>query len=452
MRTACIILLFLFCGALGSQAQPAGMVAIPGGSLKPFLLSGDRLRTIRVRPFYLDIHAVTNEEFLQFVIANPGWRRSRIARIFADSNYLKQWTGDMEIGDQRIRKSPVTNVSWFAANAYCRWRGKRLPTMAEWEYAAGAAPAHARGTRNLTRLILEWYDHPTPPVLPPVGSAYKNVFGAYDMHGLVWEWVEDFNSVIPQGGGGVDANPFVCGAGSLATANKTDYAAFMRYAFRESLQASYTVGSLGFRCAQDATKPIGAILVTAACRRQAAPSTPLCCTKEKAVTTSPLPNPLAAGTSIYQLPGKWTDQRNHQLSLYELKGKVQVMAMIFTHCAYACPRIVQEMKTLEDSLSAAQKKDVGFVLVSFDSDRDNPAQLARFAKQEGLDSDWTLLHGSAIQVRELSLLLNVRYRRLEESDFTHSNAIIILDRQGRIRQTLEGLTGGLPGTIDRRLF
>lgn len=245
-----LLLLLMGCGT-ELWAQPAGMVRIPGGAFEPFLQTGRQRSKIAVRSFYLDVHAVTNTEFLQFVRANPGWERSRVVRIFADSNYLKQWAGDLEIGDPRTGNSPVTNISWFAANAYSRWKGKRLPTMAEWEYAAAAAPVHYKGGHNLTRLILEWYDHPAPSLLPPVGSTYENAYRVYDMHGLIWEWVEDFNSIIPQSGQGADSDPFVCGAGSLGTASKEDYAAYMRYAFRQSLQASYTVGSLGFRCARD---------------------------------------------------------------------------------------------------------------------------------------------------------------------------------------------------------
>src|SRR6185437_11268749 len=200
MKAMCIILVML-CGWGLVAAQPVGMMRIPGGNFEPFILTGSQRQMVKVRSFYLDEHAVTNVEFLQFVKANPGWRRSKVVRIFADSSYLKQWAGDLEIGDPRLSKSPVTNISWFAATAYCRWKGKRLPTMAEWEYAAGAAPVRRKGTRDLTRLILEWYDHPTPEVLPAVGSTYKNAFGLYDMHGLVWEWVEDFNSVLSQEGG-----------------------------------------------------------------------------------------------------------------------------------------------------------------------------------------------------------------------------------------------------------
>lgn len=253
MKTALQIVLLTFLLQPNGHDH-TGMVKVPGGEFRPFLLPGTASGKITVRSFYLDIHDVTNSEFLQFVKANPQWERSRVPRTFADSNYLKQWAGALEIGNDRIMNSPVTNISWFAASAYCKWKGKRLPTMDEWEFAAGAAPVNAREGEDLSRIILEWYDHPNPAVLPAVMSTYRNRLGLYDMHGLVWEWVEDFNSVmLGSGSQGAGSNSFSCGGGSAGTSNKEDYAAYMRYAFRQSLQAAYTVQSLGFRCAQDVT-------------------------------------------------------------------------------------------------------------------------------------------------------------------------------------------------------
>ncbi|MDP4150713.1 MAG: formylglycine-generating enzyme family protein [Bacteroidota bacterium] len=232
-------------GARVPSTRTAGMLKIAGGKFRPFLQAAGQPYKVNIAPFYLDIHAVTNDDFLTFVKANPEWAKSKIPRVYADNNYLSQWAGDTELGNEGIRNSPVTNVSWFAANAYCKWKGKRLPTLAEWEYAASAPPANMKRGIKLTTIILGWYDHPTPRVLPSIGSTYKNELGIYDMHGLIWEWVGDFNSVI------TGSNSFFCAGGSLGAANKEDYAAFMRYAFRESLRASYTVGSLGFRCAMD---------------------------------------------------------------------------------------------------------------------------------------------------------------------------------------------------------
>lgn len=235
----------------GVTGSNTGMVRIPGGSYHSFLRRKDEPIVVNIHPFLLDVNAVTNEEFLDFVKANPRWARSKVSRLFADVGYLKQWTSDFEIGDDKIRNSPVTNVSWFAADAYARWKGKRLPTQDEWEYAAAAAPVGMKKGAKLTRIILAWYDHPNPVILPQVRTTYKNAYGLYDMHGLIWEWVEDFNGVIIKGNSGTKADDFSCAAGSLGSTNKEDYAAFMRYAFREGLQARYTINGLGFRCAKD---------------------------------------------------------------------------------------------------------------------------------------------------------------------------------------------------------
>lgn len=233
----------------GPVGPPPDMVRIPAGHYTPFITSALHPAEVNLKAFYLDVAAVTNRQFLAFVKQNPSWARSRVSPLFADGNYLKGWASDYAVGDPQILNSPVTDVSWFAAQAYCKWVGKRLPTLDEWEYAASALPTGAdRGTR-LTTLILEWYSHPNPRVLPPVKSTYRNQYGLYDMHGLVWEWVYDFNSVLPDRGG--EGNNLFCAAGSQLTADKEDYAAFMRFAFRESLKGAYTVANLGFRCAQD---------------------------------------------------------------------------------------------------------------------------------------------------------------------------------------------------------
>lgn len=235
----------------------SGMVKIPAGKFNPFYKKKN-IKYIAVKSFYLDKYAVTNREFLEFVKENPSWSKSRVSRLFADTNYLKHWKDDFTINNfDQVKNSPVTNISWFAANAYCKWKGKRLPTTAEWELAANADIANRKqdDKKNLLAIILEWYDKPTPAVIPQIGSTFKNIYGVYDMHGLIWEWVYDFNNYVTGGdsrsGSAIDRNLF-CGAGSANVAgNKEDYAAYMRYGFRGSLKGSYTVANLGFRCAMD---------------------------------------------------------------------------------------------------------------------------------------------------------------------------------------------------------
>lgn len=232
---------------------PTGMVKIPSGEHTLFYGS-ESGKTVQIASFLLDVRPVTNAEFLQFVKENPEWSKSRIPKIYADTGYLKHWSGDFVIGDQddQIKNSPVTNVSWYAANAYCKWAGKRLPTIEEWEYAGGGGIANEE--TPIEKIILAWYSKPTPKILPPVGSTYKNEFGLYDMHGLVWEWVYDFNSVVIDGDSRSNSTikrSLFCASGSFGAANKEDYAAFMRFAYRGSLKANYTVSNLGFRCAKD---------------------------------------------------------------------------------------------------------------------------------------------------------------------------------------------------------
>ncbi len=227
------------------------LVAIPAGTFRP--LFGKDVGDVPVAAFALERHAVTNGQFLAFVRAEPKWRRSRVKTLFADAQYLAHWTSDLDHGPDAASQ-PVTRVSWFAARAYARWVGRRLPTVAEWEVAA----ADLDGGRDaITKLVLKWYSRPTPTVLPAVESTFATRAGVHDLHGLVWEWVDDFNSALvsgeSRGDAGLERNLF-CGSGSVGAADPSDYAAFMRYAFRSSLRAGYTVQNLGFRCAHDAAQ------------------------------------------------------------------------------------------------------------------------------------------------------------------------------------------------------
>lgn len=234
---------------------PSDMVYIKKGVYKPLFKDKDGKAAVPVPAFLLDKYPVTNGEFLEFVRNNPKWQRSKVKPIFADHSYLSHWAGDLNLGSVSPQ-SPVTNVSWFAARAYAKWKGKRLPSTAEWEYAAAASEKNTDGTKDssYTRRILSWYAKPTPRRLPNVGGNFKNVWGAYDMHGVIWEWVDDFSTALVNGDSrndtGVERNLF-CGSASVRASDTENYAAFMRYGFRSSLTAHYCVQNLGFRCARD---------------------------------------------------------------------------------------------------------------------------------------------------------------------------------------------------------
>ncbi len=248
-----------------SSAEPLdGVVSPPsrrirGGRFRPFYRgAATESPEVTVVAFVLDARPVTNADFLAFVRAAPAWQRSHVARLFADEQYLAHWASDTDLGGARPSQ-PATQVSWFASKAYCTWRGARLPTEAEWELAARADETRVDASRDRRFIdrILAWYSQPQTGALADVGAGRPNYWGLHDMHGLVWEWVLDFNASMISADDrqrGDSALERFCGGGQLGSTSTADYAAFMRYAFRSSLRASYTVRNLGFRCAGEGAR------------------------------------------------------------------------------------------------------------------------------------------------------------------------------------------------------
>jgi protein SCO1 len=186
----------------------------------------------------------------------------------------------------------------------------------------------------------------------------------------------------------------------------------------------------------------------AACERSAEPAATAaaagasCCRADTAM--APAPSSRVDGESIYALGSSWRDQEGRALRLGDLAGRPRVLAMIFTHCEYACPRILAELRELESKLPAQPDGGPGFVLVSFDAARDDPAALKAYAKAQGLDPRrWTLLHGEAAAVRELSVVLDLPYRADVDGGFSHASAISVLDSGGHLVHQKRGLGGAL---------
>jgi len=246
------IFLFLITASLWSQVVK--MVAIERGTFVP-LYGATSKEPVAVKAFYLDVYPVTNAQYLAFLKKYPENTRSKIKGLFADKSYLSHWASDYNYGKANLGNAPVTNVSWFTAKKYCECQGERLPTMDEWEYVAMADEKRidARTKESFNKYIMSWYEKPNT-YANPVGETFKNYWGVYDMHGLVWEWTGDFNSIFLSGESrkdkDTDKNLF-CGSASINATDLMNYAAFMRYAFRGSLKASYTTKNLGFRCAKD---------------------------------------------------------------------------------------------------------------------------------------------------------------------------------------------------------
>lgn len=246
---------------LATASASAGPRAVVGpGTYRPVFPTSPGEASVAVPGFQLDVVPVTNGEFLAFVKANPAWQRGRVKAVRADVDYLGHWAGPLTLGPKAPAKAPVVRVSWFAAKAYCAWRGGRLPTEREWELAAQASATALDGTteEGWQERILAWYAAQTPAVLPAVGGGEPNVWGVRDLHGLVWEWVYDFGAALVASDdrerGDADRDKY-CGAGAALARDPRQYATFMRLAFRSSLQARYTTANLGFRCAAELPRP-----------------------------------------------------------------------------------------------------------------------------------------------------------------------------------------------------
>ncbi|HLY51742.1 MAG TPA: formylglycine-generating enzyme family protein [Steroidobacteraceae bacterium] len=224
-------------------------IEVQGAEFRSALPSGKQ-ESVRVRSFLLQRHPVTNGEFLAFVTAYPAWQRGAAPGILAGAGYLGAWAGPLDLGPRALPSQPVTQVSWFAADAYCAAQHARLPDWYEWELAAAASASErdARSAAAWRQQLLEWYARPGGKALPAIEQGAANVYGLYDLHGLVWEWVRDFSSLLP-----ADADPEkFCGSGALNVQQKDNYAVLMRIAMLGSLRAADTGHLVGFRCARDA--------------------------------------------------------------------------------------------------------------------------------------------------------------------------------------------------------
>jgi len=252
---AALLLAIPFAGLAGDTGSR--YAGLPGGTFRSALTYEDAKQGVRIRPFALMRRPITNAEFLAFVQKHPQWRRDRVAGVFAEPRYLSHWKSPLELGPQAQPQQPVVWVSWFAADAYCKSVGSRLPTWSEWEYAAAADETRkdARKDPAWRERILAWYSRPSTSAPLRVGLQAPNAYGVQDLHGLVWEWTDDYSSLLVSGDnrdqGDPDKTKF-CGAGALSMDDRENYAVLMRVAMLSSLEGSDATANLGFRCARSA--------------------------------------------------------------------------------------------------------------------------------------------------------------------------------------------------------
>jgi len=242
-----------------SEIEPilTEMVVIPGGSYTRGGNEGARdevpCHTIVLRSFALDIHPVTNEQFVRFLQAMGGEKdqnNNDIIRL-RDSR-IKRSAGKLTI-ESGYGKHPVVGVTWYGAIAYAKWVGKRLPTEAEWEAAAtGGKEGFLYPTGNdIERSQANFFSADTTSVM----SYPPNPFGIFDMAGNVYEWCQDWyaynyydtSSVEPDNPQGPPQGVYRVLRGGCWKSLKED----LRCSHRHRNNPGAVNGTYGFRCAAD---------------------------------------------------------------------------------------------------------------------------------------------------------------------------------------------------------
>ena len=253
------------------------------------------IRTVVIPPFYVDQFAVTNAKFVAFADATNyrteaerfGWSfvfGGLLPDDFPDTRAaaVAPWWRRVEGADWRhpfgpqssldgLIDHPVVHVSWDDAQAYCSWAGKRLPTEAQWEYAARGGLEQKRlpwgnelepGGEHMMNVWQGTF--PSNNTLDdgylgtaPVDAYAANGFGLHNVSGNVWEWCADWFSADFHLGGTRD-NPAGPPSGQAKVIRGGSYLCHDSYcnryrvAARSSNEATSSTGNMGFRCALDA--------------------------------------------------------------------------------------------------------------------------------------------------------------------------------------------------------
>ncbi|MGK5092594.1 formylglycine-generating enzyme family protein [Deltaproteobacteria bacterium TL4] len=199
---AMVLILLEATGLFANETavQPSGYVWIPPGTFQMgglgFADDERPIHTVTIsQGFYLLDHEVTVKEYRRF-IESTGYEIPSTVNLFGDEKHLLcNWNRS------ETENHPINCVSWFDAQAYIAWLNKnsgqslsRLPTEAEWEYAARACTTTEWSSGDDKEVLNKyaWYRYPSKDSTKEVRQKLPNPWELYDMHGNVSEWVQDW--------------------------------------------------------------------------------------------------------------------------------------------------------------------------------------------------------------------------------------------------------------------
>ena len=146
------------------------------------------------------------------------------------------------------------------------------------------------------------------------------------------------------------------------------------------------------------------------------------------------------GDSLYRLPISLETSRGAQIKLSSLRGQPLLITMFYSHCALVCPLLTTDLQNIDHELSPKERAHLRVLMVSFDAERDTPAELEAFEQAHSIhDSRWITARASAGDVRLLAAALGIRYRALPDHSFNHSTVISLTDKDGVVRSRAIGL-------------
>lgn len=145
-------------------------------------------------------------------------------------------------------------------------------------------------------------------------------------------------------------------------------------------------------------------------------------------TAKPLP-----GNSVYKIAATLSNQNNESFTLADKRGKPVLVSMFYNSCEFVCPMLIESMRLVEKDLTPAERDNLSMMLITFDPARDDIQALQSVASKHELNSKyWTIARTDPASVRKIAAALGIQYRLLEDGEFNHTTAMILLDGNGKI--------------------